>query len=145
MQVVLRELIHEYERENRPQFHCAADIALELRFIKDQPKEFMVVFFLDTKHKVLAREIVSIGIINASLIHPREVFRSAIHINAHSIALGHNHPSGEAKFSADDNHVTELLSKAGELLGIELLDHVVVGEKGYESAKETGILKRGSC
>lgn len=137
MQVTLRELIHEYADENSPIIHCAADVAAECKFIADCSKECMVVFYLSTKHRILAREIVSVGIINASLIHPREVYRSAIHINAQSIVIAHNHPSGEAELSNADCEVTELIKKAGEIIGIELLDHIVVTPNRYSSYKET--------
>jgi len=140
MQVTIRELIHEYPAHAGPRFSCAADIAIELKFIEESPREIMVVFYLDTKNRVIAREIVSVGILNASLIHPREVFRSAIHINAQSIVMVHNHPSGEAEFSDADTEVTKCIAEAGSILGIELLDHVIVAGNGYKSAKETGIL-----
>jgi DNA repair protein RadC len=94
------------------------------------------VFYLDTKHRILAREIVSVGIINASLIHPREVFRSAVHINAESIIMVHNHPSGEPELSSADIEITQQIQKAGETLGIELLDHIVVAGDKYKSWKE---------
>jgi len=141
MQVTIRELIHEYPAHEGPKFSTADDVAIESRFISDASKEFMVAFYLDTKNRVIAREIVSVGILNASLIHPREVFRSAIHCNAHAIVLVHNHPSGSAEPSQQDKEVTQLLCKAGEIIGIELLDHVVVGADGYKSAKEEQLIR----
>jgi DNA repair protein RadC len=140
MQVTIRELIHEYPAHEGPKFSTADDVAIESRFISDASKEFMVAFYLDTKNRVIAREIVSVGILNASLIHPREVFRSAIHCNAHAIVLVHNHPSGSAEPSQQDKEVTQLLCKAGEIIGIELLDHVIVAGSNVTSLKEQGTL-----
>jgi len=136
MQVTLRELIHEYYGQNRPLIHQAGDLIPECKLISECSKEVMLVFYLDTKHRILAREIVSVGIINASLIHPREVFRSAVHINAQSIIMVHNHPSGEPELSSADIEVTQLIAKAGEILGIELLDHIVIAGDKYKSWKE---------
>jgi len=136
MQVTLRELIHEYSGENRPALKQPADVIPECKLIAECSKEVMLVFYLDTKHRILAREIVSVGIINASLIHPREVFRSAVHINAQSIIMVHNHPSGEPELSSADIEVTNLIKQAGEILGIELLDHIVIAGDKYKSWKE---------
>ena len=136
MQVTLRELIHEYYGEHRPLIHQAGDLIPECKLIAECSKEVMLVFYLDTKHRILAREIVSVGIINASLIHPREVFRSAVHINAQAIIMVHNHPSGEAELSGADREVTDAIQKAGDVLGIELLDHIVIAGDTYKSWKE---------
>jgi DNA repair protein RadC len=141
MQVTIREMLYEYPADKKPRIMCAADAAAEAKFISEASKEFMVCFYLNTKHDILAREIVSVGLINASLIHPREVFRSAIHINAQSVVMVHNHPSGEAEFSSADIEVTNVIAQAGEVLGIELLDHIVVAGAGYKSAKEERLIR----
>jgi DNA repair protein RadC len=141
MQITLRELIHEYNKGEEPKISTAEDIYKECKEILNMSKEVMVAFYLDTKSKVMAREIISVGILNASLIHPREVFRSAIFCNANSIIIAHNHPSDDHTPSGSDTEVTKLLFKAGELLGIELLDHVVVSTSGYTSSKEAGLMK----
>jgi len=135
MQVTLRQLIHEYEHENRPHVSGPEDIAREAAFISECSKECFVVFYLDCKKKMLAREIVSVGIIDASLIHPREVFRSAVHINAHTIILCHNHPSGNTEFSSADIDVTKLLIQAGEILGIGVVDHVLVAGTSWANMR----------
>jgi DNA repair protein RadC len=141
MQVTIRELIHDYPAHEGPKFSCAADIAKECKFISEVSKECMVAFYLDTKNRVIAREILSVGILNASLIHPREVFRSAIHCNAHSVVLVHNHPSGSTEASGADKDVTNLLYQAGEILGIELLDHIIVAGEQYMSFKEERLIR----
>lgn len=78
------------------------------------------------------------GILNSALVHPREVFKQAIRKNAHAIILVHNHPSGDPEPSDEDHQITETMTKAGKLLGIPVLDHVVVGDKKYFSFSEEG-------
>lgn len=107
------------------------DVYNQMRDIKNI-KEYFVVFYLTTRNQIIAREIISIGILNQCLIHPREVFRGAIVRNCHSIILAHNHPSGDTSPSDEDIKVTKRLQDAGDILGIEVLDHVIVG-KGYQS------------
>jgi DNA repair protein RadC len=99
-------------------------------------KEVFAVYLLDTKNKVKKREIISIGIMDASIIHPREVFRLAILTGSSKIILSHNHPSGDTNPSDEDINITEQLKRAGELIGIEVLDHVIVGKRGYWSYVE---------
>lgn len=112
----------------------------ELKDIRNGKKEHFVVFFLDTQNQVVKREVVSVGTLNASLIHPREVFEPAIKHLASHVVVAHNHPSGSLEPSEEDMRVTQRLSQAGHLLGIELLDHVIVTEKSYSSFKEQGLL-----
>ncbi len=98
-----------------------------------QDKEHFMVIHLNSKNKVLRSEIVSIGIINSSLAHPREIFKSAIKENAYAIILAHNHPSGDPTPSEEDKAITEQLIHAGKLIGIPLLDHIVIGKENYFS------------
>ena len=93
-------------------------------------------FYLDSQNKVISREIVSIGTLNASLIHPRELFRTAIIRNANSIIISHNHPSGSLEPSKEDIKITDQLRKAGDILNIQLLDHVIVTKEGHYSLKD---------
>jgi DNA repair protein RadC len=79
-----------------------------------------------------------VGILDASLIHPREVFNTAIKASAHAIILVHNHPSGECEPSMNDKEVTKLLSDAGRIVGIDVLDHIVIAKNGYSSIRENG-------
>ena len=90
-------------------------------------KECLMVLHLDSKNKVLKDEIVSVGTLNSSLVHPREVFKSAVKESSNTVILVHNHPSGDPTPSDEDKRVTESLFGAGELLGIKVLDHVIVG------------------
>jgi DNA repair protein RadC len=109
--------------------------------IKDTSKEIFIVFHLDTKNQIIKREIISIGTLNSSLVHPREVFRNAIISNVDSIILAHNHPSGDATPSEEDNEITKQLVKAGDILGIRVLDHVIVGTKNeHTSMRENELM-----
>ena len=99
------------------------------------PQEHLVVFYVTVRQTKLQRELISLGTLTASLVHPREVYRGAILNNAASIVLAHNHPSGYCQPSAADLHATRLISEAGKVLGIELLDHVVCSKTQYISIR----------
>jgi DNA repair protein RadC len=103
-------------------------------------REHFEILHLDTKNKITSKEIISIGSLNQSIVHPREVFKSAILNNSASIILLHNHPSGDPKPSRQDIDVTKRLEDAGNILGITVIDHVIFGESGYISFKEECIL-----
>ena len=104
-------------------------------------REVFLVLLLNAKNKVERVACVSIGTLTASLVHPREVFRGAILHGAASIILAHNHPSGDPTPSREDIEITERLAEGGKLLGIDLLDHVIVGTEGrFESLRESGHL-----
>ena len=107
--------------------------------LQDKKKEHFYSLYLDTKNRIIEEKLVSKGILNASLIHPREVFNPAIKASANSIILVHNHPSGDHTPSREDEEVTKMLFNAGDMLGITVLDHVVVGKDGFTSLKEKGI------
>ena len=91
---------------------------------------------LDTKNKVIAKQQIFEGCLNASIVHPREVFRFAIERSTASIILVHNHPAGDPKLSSEDIRTTKQLRKAGEYIQIPLLDHVITGDRDYTSLKE---------
>ena len=108
--------------------------------LRDAPHERFLVLLLDGRHRLLRHELVSQGTLTASLVHPREVFRPALRESAAALLLVHNHPSGDPTPSAEDREVTARLVRAGELLGIPVLDHVVVAERGWTSLRESGWL-----
>ncbi len=87
-------------------------------------------FYLNTKNEVVGMEMISKGTLNASLVHPREVFKGALLANAHALIIAHNHPSGDVQPSNADKHVTKILVSAGKLLDVHILDHVIIGSKG---------------
>jgi DNA repair protein RadC len=103
-------------------------------------REHFRVILLDTKNRVMGVEEISIGSLNASLVHPREVFRPAVRKACASLILLHNHPSGDPTPSREDLDVTRRLCEAGKLIGIEVLDHVVIGDGKYLSFREKGML-----
>ena len=94
----------------------------------------------DTKNKVLAIRTASIGDLSSSIVHPREVFKDAVVASAASIIVAHNHPSGDPTPSAEDVTVTKRLIQAGEIMGIDLLDHIVLGDGDFVSLKERGLI-----
>ena len=112
--------------------------ALLLRVLEDQPTEVFAMLCLSTKHRVIAFHEVSRGTLDSTLVHPREVFKAALLANAAAIVVSHNHPSGDPSPTLDDLEVTTRLVAAGEILGIPVLDHIVVGDGRYFSFKEAG-------
>jgi DNA repair protein RadC len=108
--------------------------------LQDEPAEVFAILCLTTKHRVIAYHEVSRGTLDATLVHPRDVFRAAILSNAKCLILGHVHPSGDPTPSPDDYDLTRRLAAAGTLLGIDVLDHIIVGDGRYVSFRETGRL-----
>ena len=131
-------------REDGPEtfpFRDAGDVATYLirQGYADRDREAFVVLLLDVKHRVIAEEVVTIGILDGALIHPREVFKAAVAGSAAGIIVAHNHPSGDPKPSGQDAEVTRRLRKAGEVLEIPVVDHVIVGSTGaHYSFREGG-------
>lgn len=107
----------------------------DMRFLS---QEHFVVIYLNTKNQVLHRQTVFIGSLNASIVHPREVFKEAFRWSAASILCFHNHPSGDPTPSREDIEVTKRLVECGKILGIEMLDHIIIGDQTFESLKEKG-------
>lgn len=101
--------------------------------LKDLKKEHFIAVFLDSKNKIIKDEVISIGTLNSSLVHPREVFKEAIKCSANSVILVHNHPSGSVEPSDEDYRVNKVLIEAGNLVGIKVLDHLIVGEGKWVS------------
>lgn len=108
------------------------------QFLGDVDREHFIVMCLDTKNQPTSLNICHIGSLNSSLVHPREVFKPAILSNAASIMVGHNHPSGNPEPSEADIMMTKRLEEAGDLMGIRLLDHLIIGADTYISLKERG-------
>lgn len=109
----------------------------EMRYLD---REHFRIMSLTTKNHVLGVSQISVGSLNSSLVHPRECFKEAIRRNSNAIILLHNHPSGDPTPSQEDIEVTRRLSEGGQILGIEVLDHVIIGDNRYISLKERGIL-----
>jgi DNA repair protein RadC len=108
-------------------------------FLENADREYFLILTLNTKNNVTGINVVSIGSLNASLVHPREVFKAAILGNAAAIICVHTHPSGDPTPSPEDQEITRRLVEAGKILGIEVIDHVIIGDR-WASLKERGIL-----
>ncbi|RXA21728.1 JAB domain-containing protein [Methanosarcina sp. MSH10X1] len=109
--------------------------------MREQKKEKFITLCLDTKNQVLKEEVVSIGSLNASIVHPREVFKSALLESSASVIMVHNHPSGDPSPSREDIMVTEKMVEGGKLLGIDVLDHIIIGDGRYVSLKDEGFVR----
>ncbi len=140
--VAVCELSRRISQKHRPcsKISSAQDVvSLYSPKLSHLPKEHFCAIFLNTKNEVIAEQVVSIGTINSSLVHPREVFNGAIKNLAHSLIIVHNHPSGDPTPSQEDVTITKRLSKAGNVLGVPLLDHIIIGKGKWWSAQEAGV------
>ena len=112
------------------------DVAAEVRSqLKGRKKEHFLVLSLDTRNRLINRKLVSIGSLDTSIVHPREVFKEAVSSCAASVIFVHNHPSGDPEPSKEDIELTKRLAKAGEIMGIDVLDHIIVCDRSYLSLK----------
>ena len=136
--VELGKRFFEKKKSDIAQLLSPGDVFDSLKDIRESKKEHFVVFFLDTRNQQIKREIISIGTINASLVHPREVFEPAVKHLAVQVILAHNHPSGDLQPSQEDLDVNKRLTSAGAILGISVLDHIIVTRAGFMSFKEKG-------
>jgi len=108
--------------------------------LQDEPAEVFGILCLTTKNRVIAYHEVSRGQLDATIVHPREVFKAALLANAASIIVAHNHPSGDPTPSTDDYQLTRRLISAGEILGIRVIDHIVIGDGTHVSLRESGLI-----
>ncbi|MFD2760427.1 RadC family protein [Lentibacillus juripiscarius] len=116
----------------------AADFLMEeMRQLK---QECFVGLFLNTKNEVIRKKTLFVGSLNSSIVHPRELYREAVKCSAASVIVAHNHPSGSPDPSQEDVHITRRLADSGKTIGIELLDHVVIGDRQFVSLKEKGFM-----
>lgn len=140
MQILsMSELGKRYKDSKKPikKIKCVEDVFNYFHErLKDKKEEYFYVLMLNTKNNIMGEELISKGIIDASIIHPREIFRPAIKNACSKIILVHNHPSGDPKPSKEDLEVTEKIADAGELLDIKVLDHIIMGKDSYWSWKE---------
>lgn len=116
------------------------DVWQGLKDIRDNKKEHFVIFFLDARNQEIKREIISVGSLNANIVHPREVFEPAVRHTAAHIIVSHNHPSGNTEPSEEDKNITKRLMDSGKILGIEIIDHVVVSKNDYFSMRENKMI-----
>lgn len=127
--------------QERPQIRSPEDVynLLRLNLVAER-REHFIALLLDIKNRVMRIETISIGTLDSSLVHPREVYRVLIREGAACWIAAHNHPSGDATPSPEDIAVTRRLQEAGQLLGIELLDHIIIGDGVFTSFRERGLL-----
>ncbi|HUT97171.1 MAG TPA: DNA repair protein RadC [Dehalococcoidales bacterium] len=107
--------------------------------LRGKKKEYFLALLLDTRNKLIKTAEISVGSLDSSIVHPREVFKEAISASAAAVIFAHNHPSGDAEASPDDIKLTKRLAEAGELVGIEVLDHIIIGDKKFLSLKREGL------
>ena len=136
--LTIREEVANYlPQSNR--FTAPLQIFQLFSFLNREAKEYFITLHLDGKNKIQCIEEVSVGSLNQSIVHPREVFKGALLSSAAAIILLHNHPSGDPAPSREDREITRRLKEAGELLGVRVLDHIIIGES-YMSFVEQGLL-----
>ncbi len=124
----------------RPVISAPGDALSMLSDIKDQQREHFLCLYLNARNQVIHKEVVSIGSLSSAIVHPREVFRTAVSQAAASVILAHNHPSGDVSPSQDDINLTRRLVQAGEIMGIDVLDHLIIGSDDFLSLKERGLI-----
>ena len=118
-----------------------AKLLKSILFMQDpvsRDKEHFWTIHLNARHRVKFVELISVGCLTSSIVHPREVFRRAVKSGSAAVILGHNHPSGDVTPSQEDIGLTERLTQAGSLIGIRVLDHVIIGSRGFQSLMEGG-------
>jgi len=121
-----------------PRIQTVSDIVAQSIEIRDKKKEYLLAFFLNARHQLIAKETISIGTLTSSLAHPREIFAPAIGKAAAAVILVHNHPSGDPSPSDEDVRLTQRIVQAGRIMGIELIDHLIIAENGSYSFKNAG-------
>ena len=134
------ELSRRYLIKQNKKITSANDVYKELKEYHNKKQEYFLALYLDGANHLIQTKIITIGILNQSLVHPREVFSYAIEKRCASIIVAHNHPSGILEASNEDINVTKRLKESGKILGIELIDHLIITNDGFVSLKEEGVL-----
>jgi len=134
------ELSRRYLIKQNRSITSAKDVYDELREYSDKKQEYFLALYLDGAHNICQKRVITIGTLTQSLVHPREVFAPAVENRCASIIVAHNHPSGSLEPSGADLHITQKLKQSGEILGIELLDHIIFSKDGFKSLKEELLL-----
>jgi len=136
------QIVSERKLRSKVGIKNPAEVFNVVKRYADEKRELFILLTLNGARNVISISIVSIGIANRALIHPREVFCKAINDRASAIVICHNHPSGVVTPSDEDKKVTEIISKAGEIIGIPLLDHIVFSKTAYTSLLQQGIFPK---
>lgn len=128
------------EGGDKPLIRTPDDVAnLVKSQLKGKMKEHFLALLLDTRNRVIKTAVISVGSLDTSIVHPREVFKEALAASAASVIFAHNHPSGDPEASEDDIELTKRLTQAGEIMGIDVLDHIIIGNNSYTSLKRGGM------
>lgn len=130
--------LHTSKKEEVEVIRSPRDAADILDYLKFENQEHFVCLYLNTKNEVISKRTIFIGSLNASIVHPREVFKEALQVSAASIICAHNHPSGHPESSLEDRQVNKRLVEVGKTIGIEVLDHIIIGDNQFVSLKEQG-------
>lgn len=139
--IELSTRLHTLEPDHMASLNTADDVFnLLVASLKDLDREHFIALLLDNRHRLLEIETISIGSLDASIVHPRELFKSCVRRSAAGVVVVHNHPSGDPRPSLEDKLVTKRLIEGGKLLGIKILDHVIIGGNSFYSMKEHGLL-----
>ncbi|WP_024787052.1 MULTISPECIES: RadC family protein [unclassified Lebetimonas] len=134
------ELSKRYLLKQYKTVTSAKDIYEELKEFYDKKQEYFIAIYLDGANRICEKRVITIGTLNQTLIHPREVFAPAVENRCASIIVAHNHPSGNLTPSKEDIFITQKLKQSGKILGIELLDHIIFSKNGFISLQQKGIL-----
>lgn len=137
--LTIKESLPDYLTYNT-RVTSSSDIYRLFKFLVHETKEHFITLHLDSKNKILCVDLVSSGSLTASIVHPREVMKSALLSSAAAMIMVHNHPSGQPEPSREDLELTSRLKEAGDLLGIRVLDHVIIGEESHVSFADRGLL-----
>lgn len=134
----VNELVQELKTRSKQtdRVRAPGDTFSALFSYRNRKVEHFFVIHVNGNHQIVKKELITKGLINRTLVHPREVFRSAIKQNSAGIILAHNHPSGNIEPSAEDHEISRRIFQAGEIIGITVLDHVIFGSNGYYSYLE---------
>jgi DNA repair protein RadC len=133
------ELSHRaFDREDNslPVIKTAADAVVHLQNIRNNKKEHLVALYLNARQQLIHQETISVGTLDTNIVHPREVFYPAVRNPVSGVIVAHNHPSGDLAPSSEDIEITDRLKRAGEILGIDLIDHIIVTKESFRSLRE---------
>ncbi len=130
----------EVQEETLPIIQSTKDVIAQAVYLRDKSREHLMTIYLNARNEMVFKKPMFIGTLNASLVHPREIFAEALKQNAASVILVHNHPSGDCEPSEDDLTITKRIVEAGKIMGIDVLDHVIITKNKTLSFKENKLI-----
>ncbi len=135
--ISILEISRRLQEKEKVEILSAKDVWQQCADFRGSKKEHFAAFYLDTQNRLIERQIISVGTLDSSLVHPREVFEPALRLSAASVIVAHNHPSGDLVPSGEDLRLTKRLKGAGELIGINVLDHIILSGSEHGSIAES--------